>query len=80
MEIISPYGLLDRVKNEIERCGGALEQAEYGADVKITAVFDSEQAPVFAQRLSYRSRCRQEPRHGRNTPRSKQGRQRASES
>jgi len=52
MEIVCPYGLLDRVKNEIERCGGALEQAEYGADVMITAVFDDDQAPAFAQRLS----------------------------
>lgn len=52
MEIVCPYGLLERVKNEIGRCGGVLEQAEYGADVKISAVFDDEQAQAFAQRLS----------------------------
>ena len=45
-----PYGLLERVKKEIELFGGSLDSAEYGADVAVSAVFDENVAPNFLAR------------------------------
>jgi uncharacterized YigZ family protein len=44
MEIACPYGLFERVKNEIELFGGAVERAEYAADITISAVFNEDDA------------------------------------
>jgi uncharacterized YigZ family protein len=52
MEIVCPYGLLERLKNEIELFGGAVETADYAADVTLSAVFPEAEAPQFAARLT----------------------------
>ena len=52
VEAVCPYSLFERVKNEIESTGGVLENAEYGADVTVTALFPSEIAANIIARLS----------------------------
>ena len=52
VEAVCPYNLYERVKNDIEATGGVLENADYGADVTVTALFPSEIAEEFIARLS----------------------------
>jgi uncharacterized YigZ family protein len=51
MEFVCPYNLFERVKNEIEIYGGAIENTVYAADVTVSAVFPADAAPKFAARL-----------------------------
>lgn len=51
MDIVCPYSLLERIKNEIDAFGGTVERIDYSADVAIGALFSLEQAPMFSARL-----------------------------
>ncbi len=46
-----PYPLLERVKLLAAANGGRLENADYGADVRVTALFPAENADAFARAL-----------------------------
>lgn len=52
MEIVCPYGLLERVKNEIERFGGKIDRSVYSADVTLGALFREEALPSLRKRLA----------------------------
>ncbi|SHH95335.1 uncharacterized protein, YigZ family [Sporobacter termitidis DSM 10068] len=52
MELVCPYHLFERIKNEIESFGGTVDSAAYAADVTVTALFREEEAPRFAARLA----------------------------
>jgi uncharacterized YigZ family protein len=52
MTIVSPYGIFDRVKNEIEIMGGIIESSEYGADVTLSALFPKLKVPSFEKKLT----------------------------
>ena len=45
------YPLFERMKLEIEHCGGVLRDTEYGADIQIRAAFPENGAEEFAPRL-----------------------------
>jgi putative IMPACT (imprinted ancient) family translation regulator len=47
-----PYQLFERVKNEIDTYEGFFDNADYGADVTVTAVFPADSAQDFLKRLS----------------------------
>lgn len=51
LEIVSPYSLFDRIKNEIELFGGLMDDVKFEADVTITALFPEQQAAMFSSRL-----------------------------
>lgn len=42
-----PYPLLERAKQLAERCGGAVENADYGSDVTLTVSLPAENAQSF---------------------------------
>ena len=46
------YPLFERVKLEVEACGGMVRDVEYGADVTIHAAFPSGGAEAFAPKLT----------------------------
>jgi uncharacterized YigZ family protein len=52
LEIVCPYGLLERVKKEIEVFGGRIERTEYGAGVTLGALFPGKNLPSFEKRLA----------------------------
>lgn len=47
-----PYGLFERVKLEVEHCGGQVRQADYGADIAMELGFPDGAAEAFAQKLN----------------------------
>ncbi len=52
MSIVCPYNLLDSIKNEIEQFGGKIEEADYGTDVSVSAIFPAQTATSFEKRLA----------------------------
>ena len=52
LEIVCPYGLLERVKKEIKVFGGRIESTDYGAGVALGALFPEENLPPFETRLA----------------------------
>lgn len=46
------YPLFERVKLEIEACGGVIRDTEYGADIRIRVGFPAGAAETFAPRLT----------------------------
>lgn len=52
LEIVCPYGLLERVKNEIEVFGGRIERTDYGVDVTLGALFPEKDLPLFETGLA----------------------------
>lgn len=46
------YPLLERVKQEVANCGGAVRDAEYGADIALRAAFPAGSAEPFSLRLT----------------------------
>ena len=51
-EIPCTYPLFERMKLEIENCGGMIHETEYGADILISAAFPAGGAEKFASRLT----------------------------
>ena len=51
-EVPCTYPLLERMKLEIESCGGAVRNAEYGADITLRAAFPAGGAERFSSRLT----------------------------
>jgi len=47
-----PYALFERVKQEVEACGGALGPVEYAAGVTVQALLPEEKAGAFTARLT----------------------------
>ena len=52
LEILCPYNLFDKIKAEIQRAGGTIETADYGEKITILALFESEAAAGFSEKLS----------------------------
>ncbi len=52
VEVACPYALYDRIKNELEAFGGAVENADYGAEVTVTTFFPEDAAAPFIARVS----------------------------
>lgn len=52
MDIISPYSLFERIKNEVESLDGIIENTSYGADVTVSALFPEQMAAAFEKRLT----------------------------
>ncbi len=46
-----PYALLERVKLELERCGGALQDTQYGAAVTMDLLLPEQNVPAFETAL-----------------------------
>ena len=42
-----PYPLYERMRLLVEKCGGVVENADFGADVVLTVLLPSEDVPVF---------------------------------
>lgn len=51
-EIPCGYPLLERVKLEIEACGGLIDEVQYGADVTVSASLQAEQVVALQTRLT----------------------------
>lgn len=51
-EIPCTYPLLERVKLEIENCGGLIDEIQYGADVVVAVSLLSEQTAALQNRLT----------------------------
>ena len=51
-DIPCPYALLDRMKREIAACSGRVEQADYGAEIRLRAAFPEGEAEKFQERLT----------------------------
>ncbi|NLA86702.1 MAG: YigZ family protein [Clostridiales bacterium] len=52
MDIVCPYSLLDSIKNEIDQFGGKIENADYGTDVSLSAIFPAQTVTSFEKRLA----------------------------
>lgn len=52
LEIVCPYGLLERVKNEIEVFGGRIERTDYGVGVTLGVLFPEKSHLSFETRLA----------------------------
>jgi uncharacterized YigZ family protein len=52
IDIVSPYSLLERIKNEIDTVGGISENTAYGADVTVSALFPEKLTSIFEKRLA----------------------------
>lgn len=50
-DIPCPYALLEQLQRDIQRYGGRVSAADYGASVTLHAAFPSAQADAFAERL-----------------------------
>lgn len=50
-DIPCPYPLLERMKKELDGCGGQIRDTEYGAEIRLRAAFPEEAADRFAGRL-----------------------------
>lgn len=51
-ELSCPYPLFERVQREILACGGAVEEAVYGAEITIRSAFPDGGETLFAPRLT----------------------------
>ncbi len=51
-DVMCTYPLLERMKLEIENCGGAVRGADYGAEIVLRAAFPDRGAEQFAPRLT----------------------------
>ena len=51
-EIPCTYPLFERLKLEIEACGGVIKDTQYGADILVRAGFPAGGAEAFAPRLT----------------------------
>ncbi len=51
MDIICPYSLFDRIKNEIEAFGGMTDNVAYGTDVTVSALFPEQTYTSFENRI-----------------------------
>ena len=51
LDLLCPYNLFDRVKQEVEKFGGLVEDTQYGAEVTLSVCLPQEQAEAFALRL-----------------------------
>ena len=47
-----PYALFERVKLEVEACGGVLGETEYAADVTVHALLPEEAVESFRARIT----------------------------
>ncbi|MBO5497359.1 MAG: DUF1949 domain-containing protein, partial [Oscillospiraceae bacterium] len=47
-----PYGLLERVKKELEGLEGLVEGMDYGADVELTVLLGEGRGALFVDRLT----------------------------
>lgn len=47
-----PYALFDRIKLEVESCGGALGETEYAAEVTVHALLPEERVEDFTARIT----------------------------
>ena len=52
LEIPCPYNLFDKIKSEIQRAGGIVEEAEYGEKITLRALFEREETARFSEKLS----------------------------
>ena len=52
LEVRCPYGLLERVKNELAALEGLVESMDYGADVALTLLLGEDKGDAFAARLT----------------------------
>ncbi len=52
LEIPCPYPLLERVRGEVASLGGAVDDAEYGADIRLSVLLPSEQTEPLRTRLT----------------------------
>ena len=51
LDLLCPYNLFDRVKLEVSGFGGLVEDAQYGAEVRLSLCLPQEQGEAFALRL-----------------------------
>lgn len=51
MDIVCPYSLFERIKNEIETFGGISENTTYGTDVTVSALFPELTVNAFEKKL-----------------------------
>lgn len=51
MDVVCPYNLFERIKNEIDVFGGTVENIDFNAYVAISALFCEEKATQFSSRL-----------------------------
>jgi len=47
-----PYALYERMRLLVERSGGVVEAADFGADVVITALLPAEDVPLFREKVT----------------------------
>ena len=52
LQIPCPYNLFEQVKNEISAMNGMVLDSEFGADVKISAIFPAAETAAFLRRLT----------------------------
>ena len=52
LELVCPYGLYERIKNEIDAFGGSVDDTVYAADVTVTAAFEAQEAEAFSRRIT----------------------------
>ena len=52
VDIPCPYNLFERVRQEIDRCGGMIADTEYGAEVLLRAVIPQAHTEPFLKRLT----------------------------
>ena len=49
--VVCNYSLYDRIRQETERCGGVIEDTEYGADVTLTVLTPETETKNYANQL-----------------------------
>ena len=47
-----PYSLYERMRLLVEKCGGAVESADFGADVALTVLLPAEDAEAFREQVT----------------------------
>lgn len=52
MQVVCPYSLFERMKQEVENAGGVLGDVEYAADVTLNALLPENAADAFARRVT----------------------------
>ena len=49
--VVCNYSLYDRIRQETERCGGVIEDTEYGADVTLTVLTPETETENYVNQL-----------------------------
>ena len=52
LELLCPYNLFDKIKSELQRANGIIEETGYGEKITLRALFEREETVSFSEKLA----------------------------